>query len=320
MPVLPTLAATQAASKSYVLADMKSAFAAIPASLVGPIAHGIQMPKTSSDGRALTWAKLADEVREVKIPWGQKHDQEYNNTDTAQIAGKIASCLAPTSRDDCWGVPPSQGDTAGYIIKKLAKSGERNKHAVHRRVRSIHSHASISMLTRMLFSILFAAYFSQKWIAVLASEATTTAAKDAADAARKTAAAAKTAADASTDDTTLSNAYTAATAAATAATAAYEAAALSKLEIAHLCRRGRYDQPGGFGWGCVNPWHLDALTHRVNLEHNGCARACRVLCPHGNCVWTRKTDGKLLACRLREGVGVVLSCSCGMDCFNASIV
>jgi len=88
------------------------------------------MPRRSSDGQVLTWAKLADEVLGGWIQLG--HDQD-KNAEASQLAEKIAaSGTAPTTLDDCWGVRPAPGDTFGYIGKRLAAKGEGNKHPVHR--------------------------------------------------------------------------------------------------------------------------------------------------------------------------------------------
>jgi hypothetical protein len=69
-------------------------------SLIGKLADGkLRMPKTSSDGRRRTWYK------------------------TIEVISRI--CNHPTSRDDCWLVPPNTPH--GLYSIKLSPNGSKNK-------------------------------------------------------------------------------------------------------------------------------------------------------------------------------------------------
>lgn len=169
----------------------------------------LRMPLRSSDGRVLTWHKFAEE-----------------------IASKVAIQNHPSDEDDCWFVPASGGDTAGYPVKKLWNGGERNKWRVHR--------------------ILF--FLKNPTID-----------------------------EKSTND------------------------------IAHRCRRGRFDEAAGINWSCINPYHTVSVPHAVNLDHNKCHHGCLQLCPHSpKCVWTND-EGKKMKCR--DLVPMPAVCTCGAGCF-----
>jgi hypothetical protein len=85
-------------------------------------------------------------------------------------------------------------------------------------------------------------------------------------------------------------------------------------ELAHRCRRGRYDIAAGINVACINPYHTIATTHDINLSHNQCANGCLGLCPHTpKCAWTRALDGQVLTCRLAWPMPA--SCKCGRGCF-----
>ena len=69
-------------------------------SLIGKLADGkLRMPKTSSDGRRRTWYKTIEVISRV--------------------------CNHPTSRDDCWLVPPNTPH--GLYSVKLSPNGSKNK-------------------------------------------------------------------------------------------------------------------------------------------------------------------------------------------------
>jgi hypothetical protein len=85
-------------------------------------------------------------------------------------------------------------------------------------------------------------------------------------------------------------------------------------ELAHLCRRGRYDFAAGIAVACVNPHHTHQTSHATNLSHNQCANSCARLCPHQpKCIWTNDA-GRRMVCR-----DVVpwppAQCTCGNNCF-----
>jgi hypothetical protein len=180
--------------------------------LVGSLGVGIRMPLRSSDGRALTWEKLARE-----------------------IASKAAAQGA-SGPDDCWFVVAVNGDTSGYPQKKLATSGERNKHALSRILHFLKTPADLDRYN-----------------------------------------------------------------------------ADNQLQVAHRCRRGRFDQSKGVDWACVNPHHTVLVSDVINKSHDGCANGCAQLCPHTpKCLWT-DAGGHSLPCRLQ--IPLPPSCSCGHHCF-----
>lgn len=64
------------------------------------------------------------------------------------------------------------------------------------------------------------------------------------------------------------------------------------LEIDHLCRNP----------GCVNPWHLEAVTHLVNVRRGG--RAQQTHCKHGHeftpeniYTWKKRPGRACVICR-----------------------
>jgi hypothetical protein len=85
-------------------------------------------------------------------------------------------------------------------------------------------------------------------------------------------------------------------------------------DIAHLCRRGRFDHEQGVTRSCVNPFHTASVPHAINLEHNQCANGCRGLCPHTpKCLWTTE-EGRRMKCRDLWPLPAV--CACGQKCFG----
>ncbi|KAM0665849.1 hypothetical protein ACQRIU_005193 [Beauveria bassiana] len=60
-----------------------------------------------------------------------------------------------------------------------------------------------------------------------------------------------------------------------------------RMEVSHLCGRGRFDFNKGIEVSCVNPYHCEWESAPVNKDRNYCRRACAAWCPHSpKCIWT----------------------------------
>jgi hypothetical protein len=71
------------------------------------------------------------------------------------------------------------------------------------------------------------------------------------------------------------------------------------IHFAHLCNRGRAT---GIGQPtCINPYHIEVVTSKVNQSHKSCRYGCRFLCPHEKkCFFTWPDTGKVKPCFMNE--------------------
>lgn len=85
-----------------------------------------------------------------------------------------------------------------------------------------------------------------------------------------------------------------------------------RLECAHRCGRGRASQE--FPYSCVNPQHITACTHEVNLSHDFDRNSCAQWCTHQpKCIYT-SSFGRWLPCR--NSIPLIHPCTCALNCFN----
>jgi len=75
---------------------------------------------------------------------------------------------------------------------------------------------------------------------------------------------------------------------------AFDVAHTREVVAAHLCRNGQ--KKNKHDSVCINPFHITLVPQYVNVSHHACEHGCRELCPHGNCIWTRKDTGEPKYC------------------------
>jgi len=67
------------------------------------------------------------------------------------------------------------------------------------------------------------------------------------------------------------------------------------VHFAHRCGRGKTSEKGG--QICINPYHIEPVSAKVNQDHKGCKYGCAYLCPHSpKCIWTWKNTGEPKPC------------------------
>jgi hypothetical protein len=85
-----------------------------------------------------------------------------------------------------------------------------------------------------------------------------------------------------------------------------------RLDCAHRCGKGRYTQEHPYA--CINPYHITACTHAVNLSHDKDLNSCAEWCTHDpKCIYTNSA-GTWLPCR--NSRPLIHPCQCGNNCFN----
>lgn len=85
-----------------------------------------------------------------------------------------------------------------------------------------------------------------------------------------------------------------------------------ELHLSHLCGNGM--NTDGLNTACVNPYHTEWVTAKVNMSQKGCAYGACYFCPHEpKCIFCDRVTGRFLPCR---NVKVPTVCTCEVPCYK----